>query len=318
MKAAVRSTYGNADVLRITDVDKPVPAAKELLIKVFATTVNRTDCGILGGKPFLLRLFAGLSKPKLSITGTDFAGEVQAIGGAVQSFKVGDKVMGFAGMGLQSHAEYLCIDENKAVLTIPENLSYPEAAACMEGSFYAASGVNLLKPKEGQKALVLGATGAIGSATVQFLKFYGVNVTATCRAEHRAIVQSLGADRTIDYQNEDFTKDREQYDFVFDAVGKSSFAVCKPLLKNAGIYSSNDGFENLFLALSTKLFGRKKVVFSIPKDLKGGLAFVRDLAATGKFRPLIDRTYPFHQITDAFNYVATGQKTGNVILQIGA
>jgi NADPH:quinone reductase-like Zn-dependent oxidoreductase len=322
MKAAVRTRYGLPGDLTIKDLPIPSPKDNEVLIKVYATTVNRSDCHILTGKPLFMRLFTGLFKPKLSTTGTDFAGQIEATGKNVTSFKTGDKVMGFAGglFGIGSHAQYLLLPETKAIkiiVSIPDNLRYEEAAACLEGAFYAA-GNTLLNPKAGQKALIYGATGAIGSAYIQFLKFYGVYITAVCRGEHTELVKSLGADKVIDYTKNDFTKDSERYDFVFDAVGKSTFARCKHLLKKNGIYTSSGGAENLLLVLITPLFGGKKVVFKSFKNIKAGLSFIKRLIEEGSFRPVIDRQYPIDKIAEAFTYVASGQKIGNVIITMHA
>jgi len=321
MKAAVRSKYGSAEVLSIKEVEKPSPKENEVLIKVYATTVNRSDCHILTGRPLLMRLFTGLLKPKISITGTDFAGQIEATGKNVISFIVGDKVMGFSGglLGIESHAHYLLLPETKAIkaiVNIPEKLTFEEAAACLEGAFYAA-GVVMLNPKPGQKALVYGATGAIGSSYVQYLKFYGVYITAVCRDEHEDLVKTLGADKVIDYTKNDFTKDDERYDFVLDAVGKSSFFKCKRLLKKNGIYMSSGGVENLFLVPITSLLGGKKVVFKSLK-IKDGLSFIKDMIEKESFRPVIDRKYPLDKIAEAFQYVMTGQKIGNVIITMDA
>lgn len=319
MKTEFRKTYGSSEVLSIKDVEIPVPKENEVLIRVFATTVNRSDCHVLTGKPFFMRLFTGLVKPKSPVTGCDFAGQVEAIGKDVRSFKVGDKVMGFGGVfGCGSHAEYFVLAENKmqkASVTISGNSNYVEAAACCEGAFYAAIGIKHLKPVAGQKALVYGATGAIGSAHLQFLKFYGLHVTAVCRGEHAALVKSLGADKVIDYTVEDFTKDNEQYDFVFDSVGKSSFLKCKRLMKKNGIFTSSGGFENIFWALVTPPLGGKKVAF-IPLKSEGVMSFIKDLVEKGKFKPLIDRTYSLDQIAEAYEYVMTGQKVGNVVISM--
>jgi len=320
MKREFRTTYGSAEVLSIQEMEVPAPKEKEVLIRVFATTVNRSDCHVLTGKPFFMRLFTGLVKPKSSVTGCDFAGQVEAIGKDVRSFKAGDKVMGFGGVfGCGSHAEYFVLPESKmqkATVTIPDNLNYEDAAACCEGTFYAAFGIHHLKPAAGQKALVYGATGAIGSAHLQFLKFYGVQVTAVCRGEHAALMRSLGADKVIDYTVEDFTKDNEQYDFVFDSVGKSSFLKCKHLLKENGIFTSSHGFENIFWAMVTPIFGGKKVAFFPPGDTKVVMTFIREVVEKGKFKPLIDRTYSLDQIAEAYRYVMTGQKVGNVVISM--
>jgi NADPH:quinone reductase-like Zn-dependent oxidoreductase len=318
MKAAVRSKYGLPGDLTIKDFAIPTPKADELLIKVHATTVNRTDCHVLSGRPFIMRFFTGLFKPRLSVIGTDFAGQIEAVGTGVQSFKAGDKIMGFGGMfGCGSHAQYFTLPETKAIkgtVIKPENINYDEAAACLEGTFYAASIILQLKPGPGQKALVYGATGAIGSAYVQFLKYYGVYVTAVCGGENLELVKSLGADKVIDYTIEDFTKDSEQYDVVFDAVGKSSFIKCRRLLKKNGIYTSSGGAINLLWVFITPLLGGKKVPFLPPKNIKATLGFIKDLFDKGSFKPVIDRKYPIDKIAEAFIYVATGKKIGNVII----
>ncbi|HTE11404.1 MAG TPA: NAD(P)-dependent alcohol dehydrogenase [Chitinophagaceae bacterium] len=313
MKAAVRSTYGLPGDLRIQELPIPKPKDDELLIRVYAASVNRSDCHTLSGRPFIMRLFTGLFKPRSPITGSDFAGKIEAVGSAVQSFKPGDEVMGFGGgFGCGSHAQYFILPETKRIVLMPGNISYEQAAACLEGTYYAAMGIFQLKPKAGQKALVYGATGAIGSAYTQFLKYYGVYVTAVCSGENSELVRSWGADKIIDYKTEDFTKDKEQYDFVIDAVGKSSFIKCKSLLKKNGVYAPSGGFENLFLVLAGPLLGGKKVLF--PKDTKGTLGFIKELIEKGKFKPVIDRKYPLDRIAEAFTYVATGQKIGNVII----
>src|SRR5688572_25373042 len=313
MKAALRSKYGSPNVLSIKEVEIPTPKDNEILIRVYATTVNRTDYHIITGMPFFMRFLTGLFKPHIAITGTDFAGQIEATGKNVKSFKAGDKVIGFDFLGLRSHAHYLVVPDTKEISIIPGNITYDEAAACVEGAFYAVNVINQMNPKPGQKALVNGATGAIGSSMVQFFKFYGVYITAVCSSENNALVKSLGADKIIDYKTGDFTKDSERYDFVFDAVGKSSFGKCKRLLKKTGIYSSSGG-PNLFWLFITPLLGGKKEIFSPPKNLKACLNFIKDLVEKGSFRPVIDRKYPIDKIAQAYEYVATGQKIGNVII----
>jgi NADPH:quinone reductase-like Zn-dependent oxidoreductase len=313
MKAAFRSKYVPPGVLSIQEIDKPTPTGNEVLVRVYAASVNRSDNHVLTGRPFIMRLLTGLFKPKLAVTGSDFAGQIEATGPAVRSFKVGDKVMGFGGgLGIGTHAQYVTFAENKRIVLMPGNITYEQAAACLEGTYYAAVGITQLKPTAGQKALVYGATGAIGSAYVQFFKYYGIYVTAVCGGENSKLVRSWGADKIIDYKTEDFTKDNEQYDFVIDAVGKSSFAKCRSLLKKNGIYAPSGGFENLFLVLINPLLGGKKVLF--PKDNKGNLGFIKEQIENGSFKPVIDRKYPLDKIPEAFTYVATGQKIGNVII----
>ena len=314
MTAVVRTRYGSPDVLSIAEVDTPVPKANEVLVRVYATTVNRSDYHVLIGKPFIMKFFTGLFRPSLSITGSDFAGQIEAVGKNVNSFKVGDKVMGFIDMGAKSHAQYLAISEAKVTST-PSNVTYEEAVACLEGAFYALSGLQRMTPQKGQMALVVGATGAIGSSYVQFSKFYGLEVTAVCAAEHSELVRALGATRTIDYKTEDFTKTRKQFDLVLDAVGKYSFDQCKHLLRVPGIFSSSH--PDFLNGIKTSLWGNgKKEIIAVPKDLMKNLAFIRDLVEKGNFVPVIDRKYPLDKIVDAYTYVASGQKIGNVIIQV--
>jgi len=317
MKAAVRTQYGPPEVLSIREGDTPEPESNEILVKVHTATVNRTDCGILWGKPVIIRLFAGLSEPKLATTGTDFAGEVEAVGSDVTRFQVGDRVWGFDDNGLASHAQYLTTPEDKPVTTIPEGISYEQAAASAEGAHYAYNFINKVKLQPDSKVMLNGATGAIGSAALQFLKYHGTYVTATANTKNVDLIKSLGADRVIDYEQEDFTLDYDRYDFVFDAVGKSTFGKCSPLLQPGGVYISSElgpGAQNPFLALATPLLGGKKVRFPVPLNVPRSLEFTRKLLREGKFRPIIDRTYPLAEVREAFDYVNSGQKTGNVII----
>jgi NADPH:quinone reductase-like Zn-dependent oxidoreductase len=319
MKAAVRFKYGPPELISIKEIDKPAPKDDEVLIKVHAASANRTDYHVITGTPFIMRFFTGVFKPKSVVTGSDFAGLVEATGPGVKSFKVGDKVMGFGGVfGIGSHAQYLAFPENKGILLMPGNITYEQAAACLEGTYYAAAGINYLQPAAGQKALVYGATGAIGSSYVQFLKYYGVYVTAVCGGENAGLARSLGADKVIDYRTKDFTKDDEQYDYIFDAVNKTGFLRCKHLLKKNGCFLSSGGFEYLFRAFFTRISGGKKVVLIFPKDVRGNLDFIKQRVEDGSFRPVIDRTYPLDKIAEAFTYVGSGQKIGNVILTMDA
>jgi NADPH:quinone reductase-like Zn-dependent oxidoreductase len=225
--------------------------------------------------------------------------------------------MGFGGVfGTGSLAQYIVFPEKEGIVMMPGNINYEEAAACLEGPYYAAAGLLQMKLQAGQNAFVYGATGAIGSSHVQFLKHYGLQVTAVCGGEHEALVRSLGADRVIDYKSTDFTKDTERYDFVFDAVDKVSFLKCKKLLKEKGIYTSSGGFIKMFWAMITRITGGKRVLFLVPKDIKGALTFIADLVEKGKFKPVIDRKYSLAAIADAFTYVATGQKIGAVLITI--
>jgi NADPH:quinone reductase-like Zn-dependent oxidoreductase len=320
MRAAVRSSYGPPEVVRISEVEKPAPKDGEVLVKVHATTVNRTDCGVRAAKPFFYRLFIGLTRPRLTVLGTEFAGEIEAVGAGVTSFKVGDRVFGFNGASFGAHAEYLATPADGLLATMPASCTYEEAAPSTEGSQYALSLIRNAKVRRGQDVLVNGATGAIGSAAVQLLKQLGANVTAVCDSEHLELVKDLGADRVIDYTATDFTRDGQTYDVVLDAVGKSSFGRCRRLLRPRGIYLSTDLgplSQNPVLALVTPLFGRRKVMFPIPRtpgqELAGQL---NELIESGAFKPLIDRRYPLDQIAEAYRYVETGRKIGNVVISV--
>ena len=287
--------------------------------------MNRTDCGIRRADPFLIRLFYGLARPRAAVLGNEFAGEVEAVGSAVTSFEVGDRVFGF-NTGLfgtrgqfGAHAEYMVIPENRALATMPAHLSYEEAAPCTEGSHYALSLLATANIRGGQEVLVHGATGAIGSAAVQLLKSLGVSVTATCDTEHMELVRGLGADRVVDYTAQDFTKDDREYDVVLDAVGKSSFDRCRRLLKSGGSYLSTDGrplFRYFVLVLVTPLLRRKKVMFAFPRVSRATMSHVKDLIESGDFKAVVDRRYSLDQIVEAYRYVDTGRKVGGVVISV--
>lgn len=319
MKAVIHQKYGPPEVAVVTEVDKPVPGDKEVLIKVFASTVNRTDSGFRSAEYFVSRFFSGLFRPKYKTLGCEFAGEIQELGTNVTAFKTGDKVFGYNDTSFGGHGEYITAAETDAIAIMPHNLNYYEAAPLTEGAHYALCDIRAAKVKSGQHVLVNGATGAIGSAAVQLLKYFGANVTAVCNSKNVQLVKSLGADIVIDYQTQDFTKTAQQFDFIFDAVGKSSFSKCKPLLTSKGIYISTELGKygaNIFLALVTPLFGRKKVLFPFPVTKKDDIVFLKELAEKGRFKPVIDRQYELEQIVEAYKYVESGQKTGNVVIRI--
>jgi len=323
MKAAVHTRYGPPDVVRISEVDKPTANDNEVLVKVHATTVNRTDSGLRAAKPFINRFFTGPIRPRVTVLGNEFAGDVEAVGSGVTTFEVGDRVFGYSGLQHGSrfgaHAEYLAIAEDGSLATMPANLTYEEAAASTEGSHYALSLIRKAKIRSGQDVLVNGTTGAIGSAAVQLLKHLGATVTAVYDTKNVELVKGLGADRVIDYPAEDFTKDTQTYDVVLDAVGKSSFGRTKRLLKPGGIYLSSDFgplAQNPILALITPLFGGKRVMFPIPRDDQDMARYFKGLMESGAFKPVIDRRYRLDQIVDAYTYVETGQKTGNVVISV--
>ncbi len=317
MKAATRYKYCNPGDLVISNLQIPVPGRNEILIKVKATTVNRTDCGALTGKPWLIRCFIGLLKPGRPTTGTDFAGIVVAKGSDVKHLEVEDSVYGFFDQGLCSHAEYVAIHEKTAVLKKPDHITYEQAAASLEGAHYAFYFLNKLNLKTGVKVLVNGGTGAIGNAALQFLKHLNAEVTVTCETDYIEVLKMQGADKVIDYTKQDFTKLKEQFDYVFDAVGKSSFGKCKPLLKPTGIYISSElgrYWQNPLLALVAPFMSGKKVRFPLPLSAHRSIKFINELLVSGEFNPLIDRRYRLEEISKAYQYVLSGQKKGNVII----
>lgn len=318
MKAITRDKYGEADVLNIETIDVPEPKEFEVLIRVHYTTVNRTDCGILIGKPFLIRFFTGLFKPSSRIPGTDFSGQIVKIGRNVTTFNIGDRVWGLNDEGLASHAEYMVIDEYKAITKIPTNINYKEAVTCAEGAHYALNFINKVNLNKNNKVLVNGATGAIGSAAIQILKHKNIYVTAVGNTKNIDLIKTLGANKIYNYEKEDFTEiDTEKYDFIFDAVGKSSFGKCKKLLQKKGIYISSElgsNAENLYLPLVTKLKRGKRVIFPIPKDCKKSILYVNELLKNNQFKAVIDRCYQPEEIKTAYEYVQNGEKTGNVLI----
>lgn len=319
MKAIIHENYGPPEVLKLIELDKPTPRPNELLIKVHYSTVNRTDCGFRSAEYVISRLFSGLFKPKNKTLGSEFSGEIEAIGSGVTRFKVGDRVFGYNDSTFGAHAEYMILPENATMSTLPANKSLRDAAALTEGSHYALCNIRAAKVQPGQRVLVNGATGAIGSAAVQILKHIGVHVTAVCETKHIDLVKSLGADRVIDYTSEDFTLLPEQFDFVFDAVGKSTFGKCRPLLKPKGIYISTElgpGAQNPFLALITPLLGGKKLLFPLPTMKQEDIDYLKELNERDIFKPVIDREYPLDQIIGATTYVESGFKTGNVLISI--
>lgn len=319
MKAIVYTKYGPPEVAKLMEVPKPIPKDNEILIKVYSTTVNRTDSGFRSAEYFISRFWSGLLRPKYQILGCEFAGVIEEIGKGVTTFQKGDKVFGYNDKTFGGHGEYLTIAETEAVTNMPDNISFDEAAALTEGGHYALVDIRAAKIERGQNVLVYGATGAIGSAAVQLLKHFGATITAVCNTKNVELVKSLGADIVIDYQTQDFTNTENKFQFIFDAVGKSSFGQCKPLLTEKGIYISTElgkNGENILFALTTPLRGGKKLLFPIPTITKKDVIFLKELVQKGEYKPVIDRKFTLEQIVDAYKYVETGQKTGNVVIKI--
>lgn len=319
MKAAIYTRYGPPEVISVVETEKPQPGPNEVLIKIHATTVNRTDCGFRSAEYVISRFWSGLFRPHTKILGNEFAGEIVAAGGEVSLFRIGDRVFGYDDSRFGGHAEYKVIAESGTLSLVPDHLAYHEAAPITEGAHYALANIRAAKVKAGQQVLVNGATGAIGSAAVQLLRYFGAHVTAVCATPNIDLVKRLGADVVIDYLTNDFTRTDQKFDFIFDAVGKSSFRRCKPLLKKNGIYVSTElgkNGENIPLALLTPLFGGRKVIFPVPRFNKEDMQFLKELVVDGDFTPVIDRYYPLEQIVDAYRYVESGQKIGNVVINL--
>ena len=317
MRAVVHDRYGLPDVLRLEEVERPVPEDDEVLVKIHATTLNRTDCGLRSAELFITRYFTGLVRPKRKILGMELAGEVEAVGAAVSKFKVGDEVFGVKGFG--AHAEYVCIRESAALAHKPTGMTFDEAAAVCDGACIALAALRKADLREGRSILIYGASGSIGTAAVQLAKHFGAHVTAVCNTKNLELVKSLGADEVVDYTKEDFTKNGETYDGIFDSVGKHSFRRCRRSLNPGGIFLETDlGYmwHVPLLALLTRWIGDKRVMLPIPKYAKADVLLVKELIEAGKFRAVIDRTYPLEDVVEATRYVETGQKTGNVVLTV--
>jgi len=315
MKASIRKKYCLPNQIKVESIDKPIPNENEVLIKIYATTVNRTDCANLTAKPFIMRFVLGLFKPRKTILGTDFAGELISIGKNVKSFSIGDKVFGFNDTGSESQAEYVTTTVEN-LFPIPEKIDYKQAAASLEGASYAYSFIHKVNIQSGQNILINGATGGIGSALLQFVRQYDVNITATCNTNNIQLIESLGADNIYDYTKKDFTKENDKYDFIFDAVGKSTFGKCLSLLKEKGVYISSElgpYSQNIFYSLLTLVLS-KKVIFPTPYSTEKTIPYICNLLEKGKFNPVIDREYALEDISKAYEYVIKGQKIGNVLI----
>jgi NADPH:quinone reductase-like Zn-dependent oxidoreductase len=320
LRAIVYDRYGPPEVQRLEEVEQPVPKDDEVRIKIHATTVTRTDSGLRSGTPFVVRLFFGLVRPKQRILGTELAGEIDAVGPAVTEFAVGDDVFGSTpSFRTGTHAEFICISESGPIAHKPAGMTFEEAAAVTDGVVLALMCLEAAHVGRGQRILIYGASGSIGTAGVQLAKYFEADVTAVCNTKNVQLVRSLGADAVIDYTKDDFTKNGESYDVIFDAVGKHSFARCRGSLKRGGVYVATDGFRNLFLALWTSRIGDRKVLFPIPPHYtKKNVLFLKQLIDAGKYRAVIDRSYPLEQVVEATRYVESQQKTGNVVLTVGA
>lgn len=314
MKAIINTEYGSADVLKLQEIEKPTPKPNEVLVKIYGTTVNRTDTGLRSAEYFISRLFTGLFKPRFHTLGSEFAGIIEQIGENVKSFKVGDEIFGLSTSNFGTHAEYLAIPESASIALKPKNLTFYEAACIGEGPYLALNYLEKFKIDKTTKILINGTSGSIGSSGVQLVKYFGAEVTAVTDTKNIALAKTLGADFVVDYTKEDFTNTDKKFDLVFDAVGKSSFFKCKKLLKENGTYFSTElGYlsQNVYLPLFTK-----KIIFPIPKDTKEQVEFFKDLAEKGHLHAIIDRQYTLEEVAEAHRYVEKGMKVGSVSIKV--
>lgn len=330
MKAIIYTEFGPPEVLQLKEVEKPTPKGNEVLIRVHAAPVSYGDLTARNFKnlsgsefhmplPLLLptRLYFGINKPKINILGSEFAGEIEAAGKDVRRFKAGDPVMGYLGQRMGAYAEYVCMPEDGSLALKPANLSYAEAAAVPYGAIMATSLLRKGNIHRGHRVLVNGASGGIGSAAVQLARYYGAQVTGVCGTPRIDYVKSLGADRVIDYTQEDFTQNGEKYDLIFDVLGKSSFSRCKQSLAENGIYLlASFKMKPVFQMLVTQLSGNKKVICAMASERTEDLVFVKELVEAGEFKSIIDRCFPMEQATDAHRYVESGGKKGNVVIMM--
>lgn len=323
MKTSFRAGYGGPAILEVREAPTPEPGPGETLVRVHAASVSRTDCGVLQGRPRVLRLLVGWPRPRRAATGTDFAGEVVAVGSGAARFHVGERVMGFHDVGLGSHAEYVLLEPRHAAVRIPRGVTSEHAAAGMEGAHYARNAMRRVLLEPGAEVLVYGATGAIGSAAVALLHEAGAVVTAVCARRHHAAVEALGADRTLDHEVPGWLDDvaDDSFAFVFDAVGKLTRKDFRRVLRRNGLYISSElgpWGQNLYFAAAGPLLGRPRVRFPFPTDIRATLELVTELLAQARYTPLIDRHYRLDEIAEAFTYADSGQKVGSIVLTLVA
>jgi len=330
MKAIVYTKYGPPDVLHLAEVEKPLPKDNEVLIRIHATSVNFGDTMARNFKAitprqfnmlflfwFMAKLSFGLNRPKMTILGNEFAGEIEAVGRDVKRFKVCDQIFGSSGQSLGAYAEYLCMPEDGCLAIKPANMTYEEAAVVPYGAVMALPLLRRVNIQPGQEVLINGASGGIGSAAVQIARSLGAEVTGVCGAPRVGFVKSMGADKVIDYTKEDFTKNGETYDLIFDILGKCSFSQCKSSLKQNGRFLlASFKMKQLFQMLWTSRFGSKKVICALAPGCAEDLISVKELVETGKIKAVIDRCYPMQQAAEAHRYFESGNKKGNVAISV--
>jgi len=319
MKAIVYTEYGSPDVLHLKEVAKPTPNENEVLIKIYATSVTSGDCRVRKADPFAIRFFNGLIKPKkITILGNELAGEIEDVGKKVKLFRKGDQVFGQAGMSLGTNAEYICLREDAALAIKPANLSYEEAATIPFGGNTSLHFLRKGNIRSNQKVLIYSASGSLGTAAVQLARNFGTEVTGVCSTAKVELVKSLGADKVIDYTKEDFTKNGQTYDIIFDTTGKSPFSGCIKSLKPKGIYlrAVHMSLSAILRGLWTSITSSKKIIGGVAIESKENLSYLRVLVEAGNLKPVIDRLYPLVQIVEAHKYVETGHKGGNVAIRV--
>ena len=317
MRAVVHDRYGPPDVLRLEEVAQPVPRDHEVLVRVHATTVNRTDTGLRSGTPFAARFVSGLRRPRRRILGTEFAGEVAGAGAAVTEFQIGDRVFGLNPWRFGAHAECVCVPESAPIAHKPDEITFDEAAAIYDGALLAQMNLRRAGLRSGQRVLIYGASGSIGTAAVQLTAAVGAHITAVCNTRNLGVVKGLGADEVIDYTEQDFTDNGHVYDIVFDAVGKHSFKRCRGSLRPGGVYIGTDGLRNVLMALApVHVSGLSTVMVIPPRYSRKDAVLIKELIEAGRYRAVIDRSYPLEDVIEATRYVETEQKTGNVVLRV--
>jgi NADPH:quinone reductase-like Zn-dependent oxidoreductase len=321
MKAIVYEEYGPPEVLQLKEVARPRPNDNEVLIKVWATTVTKYDTWMRSstappGFWFPARISSGIRKPKQPILGTELAGEIESVGKGVTRFKLGDRIFAYTGMRLGAYAEYICLPEDNVALK-PSNVTYEEASAVLQGALTALYFLRKANPQSGQKVLVFGASGGVGSFAVQLAKYFGAEVTGVCSTAKLEWVKALGADEVIDYTREDFTKNGHTYDIIFDTVGKTSVRPSKKSLKENGFYLfATFGLPKLLPILWLSITHSRKVFIGALQEKTEDLIFLKQMIEAGKIRAVIDRCYPLEQIVEAHRYVETGHKKGNVVITV--
>ena len=330
MKAIIYTEYGSPNVLQLKEIEKPVPKDNEILIRIHATQVNIGDIWARNFKeisprrftmplPFWLpaRMYFGFTKPRINILGSELSGQIEAVGKTVKRFKKGDQVFGYRGQSMGANAEYLCMPEDGLVAIKPVNMTYEEAATVPYGALTALNLLRKVNIQHGQKILINGASGGIGSAAVQLAKYFGAEVTGVCSTPRLEFVKSLGADKVIDYTKEDFTQNGETYDLIFDILGRSSFSRCKSSLNENGRYLlASFKMKQLFQMLWTSRIGSKKVICALSGEKLEDLLLIKELVEAGKIKSIIDRRYPLEQTAEAHRYIEQGHKKGNVVITL--